>query len=177
MRFSSTRRMLMAAGSALVLTIAFSGTYAFAGSSTGNLSVSATVASTCTISQTSALTFTGYDRASASDNDSIGSMTIACTNGGSPTSVSFDTGANSGTPCDTASGGADANNRCLSDGTDVLAYNIYTSSGRTTKFGLTGTSTTSETSTGAFNIYGRIFKNQAVGTGSYTDTLVATVNY
>ena len=177
MRFSFTRRMLMAAGSALALTIAFSGTYASAGSATGNLTVSATVASTCTISQTSALTFTGYDRASGSDNDSTGSMTIACTNGGSPASVSFGVGNNTGTSCDTASGGSNANNRCLSDGTDFLAYNIYTTSGRTTKFGLTGTSTTTVTSTGAFTIYGRIFKLQAVETGSYSDTLVATVNY
>ena len=115
--------------------------------------------------------------ASGSPNDATGSMTIACTNGGTPTSVSFSTGANSGSSCDTASGGADASNRCLSDGTDFLAYNIYTSSPRTTKFGLTGTSTTSETSTGAFTIYGRVPAGQAVETGSYTDTLVATVNY
>ncbi|HET9393310.1 MAG TPA: spore coat U domain-containing protein [Candidatus Rubrimentiphilum sp.] len=177
MRFSSTRRMLMAAGSALALTIAFSGTYAFAGSSTGNLSVSATVASTCTISQTSALTFTGYDRADANPNDGTGSMTIACTNGGSPASVSFSTGANSGSSCDTASGGADANNRCLKTGSNYLAYNVYSDSARTTLFGLTGTSTTAETSTGAFTIYGRIPAGQAVPTGSYSDTLVATVNY
>jgi spore coat protein U-like protein len=177
MRFSFTRRMLMATGSALALTIAFTATNAFAGSNTGNLSVSATVASTCTISQASALTFTGYDRASGSPNDATGSMTIACTNGGSPTSVSFNTGANSGTDCDTASGGAQAYNRCLSDGTDFLAYNVYTSGARSTRFGLTGTSTTSVTSTGAFSVYGRITAGQAVETGSYTDTLVATVNF
>ena len=177
MRFSFSRRALLAAGSVLALAIALTGSYAFAGSSTGNLTVSATVASTCTISQTSALTFTGYDRASGTDNDSTGSMTIACTNGGSPASVSFDAGTNTGTACDTASGGANANNRCLSNGTDSLAYNIYTTSGRTTKFGLTGTSTTALTSTGAFTIFGRIFHGQAVGTGSYSDTLVATVNY
>lgn len=178
MRFSFTRRMLMAAGSALALTIAFTGSHAFAsGSSTGNLTVSATVASTCTISQTTALTFTGYNRADVSDNDATGSMTIACTNGGSPASVSFSTGANSGSACDTASGGSDANNRCLKTGSNYLAYNIYADSGRTTLFGLTGTSTTSETSTGAFTIYGRVPAGQAVPTGSYSDTLVATVNY
>jgi len=177
MRFSSTRRAVISAAAALALVVGFTATHAFAGSSTGNLNVSATVASTCTISQTSALTFTGYDRAAGSPNDSTGSMTIACTNGGSPTSVDFSTGANSGSACDTASGGADANNRCLKSGSNYLAYNIYADSGRTTLFGLTGTTTTAETSTGAFTVYGRIPAGQAVPTGSYTDTLVATVNY
>jgi spore coat protein U-like protein len=177
MRFSFSRRVAYAAA-ALTLAVGLTATYAFAsGSSTGNLSVSATVASTCTISQTSALTFSGYDRANNSDTTGTGSMTIACTNGGAPTSVSFGVGGNTGAACDTASGGSNANNRCMSDGTDTLAYNIYSDSGRTTLFGLTGTSTTSETSTGAFTIFGKIFHGQAVGTGSYTDSLVATVNY
>jgi spore coat protein U-like protein len=175
MRFSFTRRMLMAAGSALALTIAFSGTYAFAGSSTGNLSVSATVASTCTISQASALTFTGYDRASTSDLAGTGSMTIACTNGGTPLTVSFSTGANS-SACDTYDSGT--NTRCMSDGgSGLLQYDVYTAANHTTLFGRTGASTTSQTSTGTLTIYGLIPKNQNAPVGSYSDTLVATINY
>ena len=175
MRFSSTRRMLMAAGSALALTIAFSGTFASAASSTGNLSVSATVASTCTISQASALTFSGYNRASGSDLAGTGSMTIACTNGGAPLTVSFDTGANT-SACDTYDSGT--NTRCMSDGgAGLLQYDVYTDSGHTTLFGRTGAATTAQTSTGTLTIYGLIPHGQAAPVGSYSDTLVATVNY
>ena len=178
MRFSFTRRTVIAAASALALAVGFTATHAFAsGSSDGNLNVSANVVSTCTISQTAPLTFTGYDRANNSDTIGTGTMNIACTNGGNPASVSFGVGGNTGGACDTASGGSNANNRCMSDGTDTLAYNVYSDTGRTTLFGLTGTSVTSETSTGTVTIYGKIPAHQAVEAGSYTDQLVATVNY
>lgn len=176
MRFSFTRRTISAAGLALALAIGLSSTQAFAGSNTGNLSVTATVATVCTISANGALAFTVNDL--TVNTDSTQTMAIACTNSGTPLTVSFNTGSNAGSSCDTANGGANANNRCLKSGSNYLAYKIYSDSGRTTLFGVTGTSTTTETSTGNFTVYGRVPSGQTTPIASnYTDTLTATVNY
>lgn len=161
---------------ALALAIGLTATQASAGSATGSMSVSASVTTVCTITAGGSLAFVDSDL--SANSDASQTMTIACTNSAAPISVSFNTGSNSGGSCDTASGGANANNRCLKSGSDYLAYQIYTTSGRSIIFGLTGTSTTAQTSTGAFTVFGRIPSGQTVPAGSgYADTLTATVNY
>lgn len=169
-------KRLIAACFALAIAGTLTTGPSFAGSNTGNLSVTASVATVCTISANGSLAFTVNDL--TQNTDSTQTMAIACTNGGSPTTVSFSTGSNSGSSCDTANGGANANNRCLKSGSSYLAYQVYSDSGHTSVFGLTGTSTTAETSTGNFTVYGRVPSGQTVPIGSgYADTLVATVNY
>lgn len=176
-RFSLDRRGLLAAGSALALTMSLTATAFAGGSSTGSLSVSATISTVCTISANGALSFNVTDL--TANTDSSQTMAIACTNSGTPTSVSFSTGSNGGASgCTTANGGAGADNRCLKSGTNYLAYQIYSDSPGGTVFARTGNSTTAETSTGNFTVYGRVPSGQTAPAGSgYADTLTATVNY
>ncbi len=144
-----------------------------AANETASLTVSATVTNNCTIS-TAALTFASYDPVvtNASANlDGTGRVTVACTKGASPT-IGLGTGSS-------ASGSA----RRLSDGSgNYLSYDLYQDSGRSVAWANSGTgvvTTSAATSKAArdFTVYGRIAGNQDVPAGSYSDTVVATVNF
>jgi spore coat protein U-like protein len=146
---------------------------AYAASQTASLTVSATVTNNCTIS-TSPLSFASYDPvvANASANlDGTGRVTVACTKGAAPT-IGLGTGSS-------ASGSA----RRLADGSgNFLTYDLFQDSGRSVGWSNTGLgllTTTAATSKAArdFTVYGRIAGNQDVPAGSYTDTVVATVNF
>lgn len=142
-----------------------------AATATANLSVSASVANNCTIS-TGAVAFGAYDPVVANasaDLDGTGSVTIACTKGAT-TSVELDLGAN-----------ASGSTRQLEASSNYLTYQLYQDSGRTTVWG-TGTD---KNDTGvapskaarAFTVYGRVPAGQDVPAESYSDTVVATVNF
>ena len=146
---------------------------AYAANQTASLTVNATVTNNCTIS-TSALSFAAYDPvvANASANlDGTGRVTVACTKGAAPT-IGLGTGSS-------ASGSA----RRLADGTgNFLTYDLYQDSSRSVAWSNSGAgmlTTTAATSKAArdFTVYGRIGGNQDVPAGSYTDTVVATVNF
>jgi len=144
-----------------------------AGSSTANLNVSANVSANCAIS-TTPVAFGAYDpivtNATANDDD-VGTVIVTCTKGTTAT-IGLGLGAN-------ASGSI----RRMKDATtDYLSYELYQETGRITVWGTTGTALLS---TGAapskaprtFTVYGRIPAGQDVPAGSYTDTVVATVNF
>jgi spore coat protein U-like protein len=144
-----------------------------AANQTASLTVSATVTNNCTIS-TAALTFAPYDPvvANASNNlDGTGRVTVACTKGAAPT-----IGLGSGS---SASGSA----RRLADGAgNFLSYDLYQDSGHTVAWvnaglGLLTTGAATSKAARDFTVYGRIAGNQDVPAGSYTDTVVATVNF
>jgi spore coat protein U-like protein len=146
---------------------------AYAASQTASLTVSATVTNNCTIT-TAALSFASYDPVvgnATANLDGTGRVTVACTRGAAPT-IGLGTGSSS-------SGSA----RRLADGTgNFLSYDLYQDSGRSVAWSNTGTgllTTTAATSKAArdFTVYGRIAGNQDVPAGSYTDTVVATVNF
>jgi spore coat protein U-like protein len=155
------------------LTVCGLSSPASAATATANLAVSATVTSNCTIS-TAALAFGSYDPVVANastDLDGTGTVTIACTKGSTAT-VGLGLGANvSGTT------------RRLSDGsTNYLTYELYQDSGRTTVWGNSGAALLSPAAAPSkaarnFSVYGRVVSNQDVAAGSYTDTVVATVNF
>jgi spore coat protein U-like protein len=140
---------------------------------TASLAVSATVTGNCTIS-TSTVSFGSYDPVSANASanlDSTGTITFACTKGSAPT-IGLGLGSNvSGTT------------RRLTDGAgNFLAYELYSDTGRSTVWTPTGggvvtpgaaLSKTARNQT----VYGRITSNQDVPAGSYTDTIVATINF
>lgn len=75
--------------------------------------------------------------------------------------------------------------RQLSNGSDVLIYNLYTDSGRTTVWGdgTGGTATVTNgyllsllvSRTDNFDLYGRLPSGQNVSAGSYSDTITAMV--
>ncbi len=144
----------------------------YAGSATSSLSVSATVASNCTIS-TSALSFGSYDPivANATANlDGTGTVTITCTKG-AVTTVGLDLGGN-----------ASGTTRRMASGTERLSYELYKDSSRSSVWGNSGTDlndtgTAPSKAARAFTVYGRIPSAQDVAAGSYSDTVTATVNF
>ncbi|HTR53337.1 MAG TPA: spore coat U domain-containing protein [Kofleriaceae bacterium] len=150
---------------------------------TTSLAVSATVAQRCTIA-TGSLAFGSYDpvtanAASGADLLATGAsaVTVHCTRGTSPApSISLGAGLYP----------SSAFNRRMASGSNRLAYQIYTSSARTTVWGdgTAGTTTQSVATpvasmltAQAFTAYGKIAKGQDVAVGSYTDTVTATVNF
>jgi spore coat protein U-like protein len=146
-----------------------------AGSSTGNLSVSASVAQKCTIGA-GTLAFGAYDPVgtnAATDLDQSGTMTVTCTKGATGITVGF--GASSNDPA-----GCAAPQRCLASSGNYLNYQLYSDSSRssvwTTAIAETVSGGTSSPTT--LTVYGRIPKAQDASVGaSYADTVVATVNY
>jgi spore coat protein U-like protein len=155
-------------------------TQAFAGSATANMVVSATVVNNCSITA-APLSFGNYDPISAnasSGSDLTGSadLTVACTVGDSYT-INLDQGANPGTGSTDA-----APARQLVNGSNAMAYQLYQDSGRSTVWGNTsGTSPSSATASSnapfAVTVYGTVPKGQSLPAGTYTDTVLATVNF
>ena len=144
----------------------------FAASST-NLGVSATVINNCLIS-TSALAFGSYDPVvgnSAADLDGTGVVSVACTKGVSPT-IALGLGSN-----------ASGSTRRMGDGSgNFLSYELYQETGRVTVWGTTGGALLSPSAAPSkaardFTVYGRVTAGQDATAGSYTDTVVATVNF
>ena len=144
----------------------------FASSTTANLSVSATVSNNCTIS-TNAIAFGAYDPivTNATANlDATGSVVITCTKGAT-TTVGLDTGAN-----------ASSGTRRLASSGNYLTYELYQDSGRTTVWSNTGAGLLSvvaapSKSSRTFSVYARLAGGQDIPAGTYTDTIVATVNF
>ena len=144
-----------------------------AGSATANLQVTAAVSANCTIT-TATVAFPAYDpiiaNASAND-DGTGTVTIACTKGTVAT-IGLGLGAN-----------ALVSQRRMKDaGTDYLNYALYLDSARTTIWGTTSPNLLTpvaapDKTPRAFTVYGRIPSAQDVPAGSYSDTVVATVNF
>ena len=170
--------------SALSLALATAGLIgaapAFAGTVTGSLPVSATVANSCVISSVNAIAFGAYDPANANASAPLkatGAVNVTCTKGGS-VSVALDQGANP-----TASSTCVAPARQMKDsGTDVLAYSIYSDSADTKAWGCDATNEVSFTSASvstptALSTYGSIPAAQDVPAGSYNDTVTVTVSF
>ncbi|RAP59341.1 spore coat U domain-containing protein [Oleiagrimonas sp. MCCC 1A03011] len=160
---------LTATTSALVLIC---GT-ANAASTSTTFTVSATVLASCTISATD-LDFGNYDPGSASSDDATSTVSVQCSNG-----TSFAVALDAGTTA-----GSTLTDRNMSDGgSSTLNYQLYTDGTHTVVWGdgsgstLTNTGTGTGTSTQDFTVFGSIPTGQFVTSGSYTDTVTATVTY
>jgi spore coat protein U-like protein len=143
---------------------------------TTTFGVSASVVSNCLVSAT-ALAFGNYAPGQG-DVDQTSSVSVRCTSG-----QSFNVGLNAG-----ATVGATVTTRAMLNGTNQLAYGLYTNVARTTNWGNTvGTDTQTGTGAGfaaanaqAFTVHGRVpdsAANQAAPVGAYTDTVTVTVTY
>ncbi len=144
-----------------------------AATKTDTMQVSANVVKNCVISAAALNlgTFDGTNNLSASST--IG---VRCTSG-----TTFNVGLSTGA-------GSYAN-RTMSNGTDTLAYNLYTTSGYATVWGDGTASTAVMPGTGAgmavgnvqnLTVYGRLLASAntgPVGPGTYTDSITATVTY
>ena len=172
MRIINAKVAAAAVGS-VVAFLSLTTSPASAASATANLAVSATVTNNCTIT-TAPLSFGSYDPvvAHASANlDGTGTVIVACTKGTAPT-IGLGLGSN-------ASGSV----RRMADGaSNYLSYELYQETGRTTVWTNTGAGLLSPVAAPSkaarnFTVYGRVPSNQDVPAGSYSDTVVATVNF
>lgn len=146
-----------------------------ANTNTANLSVSAQVTSTCSITAGS-LAFPNYDPVAAAQVDGSAALTVSCTKGAS-VALTLGEGAHAGT----GSTPAAPVRRMADASSNFLGYTLYTDAGRSTVWGNTGATGVSYTSTTSaanpVSVYGRIAASQDVPAGSYTDTVVATVTF
>jgi len=143
---------------------------ALAAMPTSNITVTATVAKSCTIADGS-IAFGAYDPLSGAVVDQTGTLSFTCTK---TVPVTVDLGLG-GKPSGALRG-------MLTTGSTVpLTYQIYSENTRTTVWGTGTGSNFASTGTGSavtLTMYGRIQASQTtVVPGSYTDTVVATLNF
>jgi spore coat protein U-like protein len=142
-----------------------------AASRSKSLSVSISVVANCTIS-TTPLAFGSFDPVvvnATAPLDAGGLVTIACTKGAA-TAVDLDLGQH-----------ALATARRMWSGAEYLEYELYQDAGRTQIWG-TGTQAMTPPVAPSkvprpFTVYGRVPGGQDVAAGSYSDTVMATVNF
>jgi len=140
-----------------------------AANQTASLTVNASVANNCTIS-TTAVAFGAYDPVTANatvDATANGHVFVACTKGAAAT-VDLGNG-----------GAADPNSRKLASGANSLNYQLYKSDATTVwSAGAGGVtySSTSKTQTDLV-VVGKVPGGQDIPAGTYTNTIVATVNF
>jgi spore coat protein U-like protein len=159
-------------GLATVIALVAAFNSASAATATGTLTVTASVASVCLISN-GTLAFGSYDPTSATVLNAATTVTLTCTLG-TPYNVGMGVGAGTG---------ATTTLRQLTSGGNTLGYKLFRDSGRTLNWGNTvGTDTLSGTSSAStlantINVYGEIPANEAAPTGSYSDSVTVTVTY
>lgn len=168
---TTTMRGLGAGAAAMGIlgTLAMSQMALGAATQTASLSVTATVAAKCTIAAPNTLAFGDYDPLvdhASSSLDSSATLSVACTKGAPDVWVGLGTG---------------SNNRQMSNGSDLLQYELYADAGRSSVWGdssATGVSySAASKAPQALTVYGRVPAGQDVGAGSYSDSVVATINF
>jgi len=168
---------------ATLALLALAASTALAGSATSNVGISSNIPNVCTIS-TGAVAFGAYDPIvtnASSPLDASGNVTITCTKGAT-TTVGLGLGTN-------ASG---AVRRMKDGGSDMMTYELYQPPDSTPGTACSYASATIWGNSGGglftpaaapnknartYNICGEVAAGQDLPTGSYTDTVVATVNF
>jgi spore coat protein U-like protein len=161
-----------AIAAAIVLGTALAGTAMASGSAQNDLSVSAEVINSCSIT-TSPVDFGNYDPISSSDNTSSGGVTVTCTPEASA-AILLGEGVNKA-----GSSTAAAPVRRLSDGTHFLSYNLYTDNTYGTVWDNdTGVPYAGTGNADAIDVFGMVPMGQlSAPAGSYSDTVVAKVTF
>jgi len=125
--------------------------------------VSATVVATCSVSASN-LAFGSYT--GTGNTDQTTTVTVTCGNG-TGYSVALNDGAN-----------ASGSTRRMANGSNYLAYELYSDSGRTTVWNAAApVAGTGNGGAQTLTVYGRIPTGQSVPAGAYTDTVQVTVTY
>lgn len=175
------KQQFMIKTSFAALLLAAVGSASAASPQTSNLTVSATVAANCTI-VTNAVLFGAYDTVAGTAVNATGGVSIACTKNATST-ITLGLGANaSGSVRQMSAGGADR-----------LSYELYQQPGTTpgatcdysgtpTVWGTAGSNIYTPTAAPSkasrtYNVCGQINAGQDVVAGSYSDIVVATVNF
>jgi spore coat protein U-like protein len=158
------------AGAALLAPVSLT-----AAQNTGTLTVTASVTAYCTVTNTT-LVFSAYDpivtNATAALDQTV-NVTVTCTKGASTVWL----GAGNG-------GNYSSGRRMKSGTTDFLNYELYTDPARTkvwdnagSSTGITVPTTGGKTTPASVTVYGRVPGAQDVPVGSYTDSVLMTVNF
>lgn len=133
--------------------------------------VNTTVLTSCTVTALP-LAFTTYNPTTATPTDTTTTMAVLCTSG-TPYTVALNKGTNGAATT--------ARKMILTGGTDLLPYELYTNTGRTTNWGNTDSSDTMAGSASGIlqtlTVYGRIPAGATVPAGVYTDTVTVSINY
>lgn len=127
-------------------------------------------AQTCSFTTVTSVNFGAYNPFSATPDNSVGALTVACTGNGGPTpTISL------------SKGNSSTYSRFMQSGVNQMLYNLYTNAARTQVWGDGSSGTTTvqvpKKATTSVNVYGQIPAGQDVAVGSYTDSIVATVNF
>lgn len=166
MNLNKTYRILLIFCSPLVLNTAYAAT------ETTTFTVTASIASTCTVAATT-LAFGSYAPSTSTPTAASNTVNITCTNGTGYT-VALDK--------ETTAGGAVTQRLMAGPGGATLNYNIYTTVAATTVWGHATGATVTQAATGNGLVqpltgYGQIAPSQYNTAGSYTDTITVTVTY
>jgi len=164
-------RSLYMGAAAGVLVATLSAAPAISSTTTTTIAVSATSLSSCVVAATP-LAFGSYSAATSSPNDATSTVTATCTSG-TPYTLALDAGTTSGSTIAA---------RGMTNGTDTMHYNLYTTSARSTVWGDGTSSTVTQGATSAglpavYTVYGRVPANQYVSTGAYSDLVTVTLTY
>lgn len=163
-----SRALLFALGAG---TFAVNG---FAATSTANMTVSADVTASCEITG-AALAFGTYNPLSTTAATSSAGLSVTCTSGSSPV-VKLGNGLNAVTNATTAALEA----RRMKGGTNTttfMTYELYSDSARTTAWPTAGVSVTANGTPQTVTVYGQIPVKQNMPNDTYSDTVVATVEF
>ncbi|MGA2888071.1 MAG: spore coat U domain-containing protein [Terracidiphilus sp.] len=169
MKYSNTARSALATAVLGLLALGLTSTSAVAATTTANITVTATVGASCTVGVTN-LTFGTYTPATQAQASS--SVTVTCSNG-----WAYQVGLNAGL---TTGASVTTRQMGITQPAGGLNYSLLTGSYTGANWGNTTPTWVTGTGNGAaqvLTVYGVIPANQFVTAGSYTDTIIATVNY
>jgi spore coat protein U-like protein len=156
LRLSLSLAAVLAAGAARAAT------------ESAQFTVTATVVKTCRISADATVPVGNYDPFATTDATSgAGTVTVTCTKGGGYT-LTIDKGSNEG--------GTGA--RRMTDGTEFLAYELYSDVGATAAWSAPLTVIAATGMAGDDHVVvAKVPAGQDVSVGSYSDTVTATVDF
>jgi len=150
-------------------------TLSLAASKSQNMSVQAQVNANCNFTSANAMNFPSYDPAGANATLPLGGTVVVdvrCTRGAT-VQIGIDTGAHAGL--------AAPSTRAMQNGAFNLGYDFYRDATYTTLWTNSAPGWYSFTSPSnapnPVTVYGKVPENQDVPAGTYTDTVIVTVNY
>lgn len=169
----------IALGVAALSMVALAGTAAATNPATGTLGATITILKSCSITATSQVNFGSVDPTLNAAASGTGTISVECTKGTTITDIKLSGGGS-------LSGGT----RRMTDGTNFVAYSLYTDATHLTAWGDGGVTiaaavnstgfvpTTSATVPQSFSVYGQVLAAaEDVPATTYNDTVNVTVDY
>lgn len=137
---------------------------------TSSFQTKLTINASCAINSASNLDF-GQSGLLTSATNGSSALSVSCSKT-TPFTVSLDGG---------STAGGNTTTRLMTNGSETVAYKIYSDSARSTNWGDTaGTDTVAGTGTGSsqtLNIYGQVEAQGTPAPGNYADTVTLTLTY